>query len=415
VVFIATGGLLPADTYTVTLRSAANGFKDLAFGQLLDGDSNGTAGGDYVTTFANPPQQVVVSLPDFTRGPGQAVDVPPVEVIEVPDDDVTPGLPVRLSDADGIQSVVLTVTYDPGLLEITAASPGPDVPTISTVLADFADVGDFRQLTLTFSSPTPLEAGSAEFITLTAGVPLSAPSGAAHILDIEILDVNSGAISATADDAIHTVGFFGDATGDGTYSGLDAQRVARVTVGLDGGFRAYPTIDPLIVGDITRDGGFSGLDAQRIAQMTVGLDPVEIPPLPGETQPLIRVRAANQNAAGDVKSDLSRVRSAHRPPVSGVDADSGARSAPYDQMSNLGAQGAPYDWISDFRARSAPYDVPPDMQLKASMTDAVRSGTRQLFGEEVTHWVLDEPLGSLFDQNDLDPATIDEAFALVGG
>src|SRR5262249_38280028 len=43
-------GVLPNDTYTVTLRSASNGFKD-ASGGLLDGNANGTPGDDFVTTF----------------------------------------------------------------------------------------------------------------------------------------------------------------------------------------------------------------------------------------------------------------------------------------------------------------------------------------------------------------------------
>jgi hypothetical protein len=284
VTFIATGGPLPPDTYTVTLRSAANGFTDLASGELLDGDGDGTPGGDFVDTFiVDALQPVVVSLPDFTRGSLQPVDVPPVEVIETPVDDVTPGLPIQVSNADGIESVVLTITYDPELLDITAASPGPDMPVGSTVVPDFADVGTLRQVTLTFSSPDSLSAGSAELITLTAEVPDSAPSGTAQVLDVEIVSINGGAPAATADDALHEVGYFGDTTGNGGYSGLDAQRVARVVVGLDAGFEAFPTIDPLIVSDVTGNGGLSGLDAQRIAQMVVGLDPAEIPPLP---QPL---------------------------------------------------------------------------------------------------------------------------------
>ena len=60
-------------------------------GSQLDGDGDGSPGGDFSTTFTPPPAQpVIVSLPDFTRGPGQPVDVPPVAVIEAPDDDVTP-------------------------------------------------------------------------------------------------------------------------------------------------------------------------------------------------------------------------------------------------------------------------------------------------------------------------------------
>jgi hypothetical protein len=75
-------------------------------------------------------------------------------------------------------------------------------------------------------------------------------------------------------------GLFGDCTGNGSYSGLDAQRAARVGVGLDAGLAAYPHIDPLLLADVTGNGGISGLDAQRIALVPVGLDPPEIPRLP---------------------------------------------------------------------------------------------------------------------------------------
>jgi hypothetical protein len=71
----------------------------------------------------------------------------------------------------------------------------------------------------------------------------------------------------------------GDTTGNGAYSGLDAQRTARVIVRLDNGFEACPTIHPLVVADVTGNGGLSALDAQRIALKAVGLDPPEIPPV----------------------------------------------------------------------------------------------------------------------------------------
>jgi hypothetical protein len=79
------------------------------------------------------------------------------------------------------------------------------------------------------------------------------------------------------------VAYFGDVIGNGGYSGLDAQRVARVGVGLDSGFAAYPHIDPVVLADITGNGKLSGLDAQRIALVAAGADTPEIPPIP---QPL---------------------------------------------------------------------------------------------------------------------------------
>lgn len=136
------------------------------------------------------------------------------------------------------------------------------------------------QVGLDFSSPTPLPAGPLDFVILTAAVATPAERGRTHVLDVRDVIVNGGQMPAIVDDAVHKVAFFGDSTGDGTYSGLDAQRTARVVVGLDDGFDSHPDIDPLVIADVTGDGSISGLDAQRIAQFTVGMAPIEIPSLP---------------------------------------------------------------------------------------------------------------------------------------
>ena len=75
VTFVQTGGVLADGTYTVTLRSATNGFKDSS-GGLLDGDVNGSPGGDYTSVFTVGSSARVLSVPDFARGAGQAVNVP---------------------------------------------------------------------------------------------------------------------------------------------------------------------------------------------------------------------------------------------------------------------------------------------------------------------------------------------------
>ncbi|MCY2987972.1 MAG: S8 family serine peptidase, partial [Planctomycetota bacterium] len=70
VTFIKTGGVLDPDTYTVTLVSGANAFRDTA-GNLLDGNGDGTAGDAYqtnVTVTAPAVNSIRVSLPDFARG-----------------------------------------------------------------------------------------------------------------------------------------------------------------------------------------------------------------------------------------------------------------------------------------------------------------------------------------------------------
>ena len=278
--FLATGGPLSADRYTLTLASRPDGLVD-SLGRPLDGDADGIPGGDYTTTLTvGTAQPVVVSLPDFTRGPGQPVDVPPVEV---DDGDDTAGLPLHLSEAAGVTSVTLDIQYDPALLTITGAQPGPDLPDGADVLADTSVSG---VVSLQFISPAPLPPGPLELITLVADVPSSATYGAAHVLDVSAVTINGGTIAATADDAVHAAAYVGDTTGNQTYSGLDAQRVARVAVHLDSGFDAFPLIDPVVIADVTRNGALSGLDAQRIAQVSVGLDPPEIPPIPPQPQRL---------------------------------------------------------------------------------------------------------------------------------
>ena len=123
--FIKTGGPLEADTYTVTLRSAADGIIGKALGELLDGDGDGVAGGNFVQTFSVAASQpLVVSLPDFACGPGQALSGP----AEGSGVALTEGLPVRLNDAAGVTSVLLTIDYDPALLTISGAELGAGAP-----------------------------------------------------------------------------------------------------------------------------------------------------------------------------------------------------------------------------------------------------------------------------------------------
>lgn len=287
IIYVASGGPLLADTYTVRLRSAEDAFQQAVSGELLDGNADGIPGDDYVGTFlVAAPTSVVVSLPDFTRGPGQSVDVPAT----------SHGLPLTVSDGFGIQSLDLTLHYDPALLGITGASLGPDAPADATLAADTTVPG---RLTLRYAASTPLAAGPSTWATLAAQVPITAHYGAAHVLAISEVVVNAGQQSAVADEAIHLAVYFGDTTGDQDYSGLDAQRIARVVVGLDTGFAAFPLVDPVVVADVTGNGELSGLDAVLVARQVVGLDAPEIPPLPSGRAfpPATTAQASSQPAA----------------------------------------------------------------------------------------------------------------------
>jgi RHS repeat-associated protein len=267
ITFIKTRGPLEPDTYTVTLRSADNGFKDLD-GGLLDGNRDGTTGDDYVDTFVvTPSAAVVVSVPDFTRGPGQAVDLLPLGV----------GIPISLNDGAGVTSVDFALVYDPELLTISAVTPGDSLPPGTVVEADLTTRG---MVSVRVVAPAELGAGAIDLVRLMAEVPDTAPYRATHELFFTTVALNGGTLPAVADDGLHLVAYFGDTTGNGTYSALDGQRTLRVAVDLDSGFAAYPLVDPVLVADITANRAISALDATRILQEVVGLDRPEIPTLP---------------------------------------------------------------------------------------------------------------------------------------
>ncbi|HXG10201.1 MAG TPA: cohesin domain-containing protein [Gemmataceae bacterium] len=271
--FIRTGGPLPPDTYTVTLRSAANAFRDMG-GNLLDGNSDGTGGDNFVTTFTIAPSPaVVVSVPDFMRGPGQPVNVPANAAL--------PGIPLRLSNGDGIDSIDLTLRYDPALLTVTGAAVGPAVPAGATVIINTTTPG---VVVLSFLSPRSLPAGPIDFVRLIATVPTNAPYRDKHVLDLTGIQINEGAIPAVDDDGLHVAAFFGDVAPSGMsnvfYSSLDAVRTSRVVVGLDSGFEVFPLADPTVLADITSNGSLSSTDAVRLLQEAIGQDRPEIPPVP---------------------------------------------------------------------------------------------------------------------------------------
>lgn len=267
IVFVKTGGPLVADTYTVTLRSASNGFK-ATDGTLLDGNGDGVAGDNYVTNFTiSSSSSPVISIPNFTRGPGQPINVPTIGY----------GFPVKLSNGGGVTSVELVLQYNPAMLSIFGVAPGTLLPAGSQVQIAAPQPGF---LYVTINLPTALGAGPIDLLRVMAKVPQAASYGATHILSFPQVQLNGGAINVVADDSIHVVAYFGDTTGNQMYNSLDAERLLRVVVGLDSGFASYLLVDPMLIGEITGNDILNSLDATRILQEVVGLDRLEIPPLP---------------------------------------------------------------------------------------------------------------------------------------
>jgi hypothetical protein len=338
--FVKTGGTLAAGTYNVTIASRANGLVD-SLGRLLDGDANGTAGGDFTTSFvrgAAPATTPVLSLPDFIRGPGQDVRVPNNAAAGV-------ALPLTLSNADGVRRVTFTLNYDASLLDISAIEAMPGGPAATVTVAGSAGA---VQVTIEFAAP--LTGSTARAVAnIRATVPGTAPYGVQHRLDIADVQTASGAGAIAAgidDDAMHVVGYLGDADGNQAYGARDPFLLQNVLAGRDSGLGAWALTDPTIVGDIVPAAGLNVLDMLRLQQHVIALstNPAggmpEFPPIPT----LSMLALSTAMPASD---------QALAPPIDNVGAKvnwsgsfAAAEPAPTVTGANVAVTGASTDWMS---------------------------------------------------------------------
>ncbi len=275
--FIKSGSPLAGDTYTVTLRSAADGIKDTG-GLLLDGNGDGTAGDDFSSTFevaAPAANSVTVSIPDVVRGPGQAVNLPA---------DSTSGIPLTISEGTNVRAIDVRIAFDPTLISIEAATPGPDAPAGASVVLNNSTPG--LAIVVYFAS-APLPAGSGVFVNLQASVPEANASEnyrrhqVLDLHDVVVSDGNDNESPTIADDGLHVATFFGDVSANGRINAADAAQVARIAALLDSGFANTPSTDPGLLGDISGNSRLNAADASLVAQFAALITVPQIPPLPG--------------------------------------------------------------------------------------------------------------------------------------
>lgn len=218
---------------------------------------------------------------------------------------------------------------------MTGVTPGALLPAGALLEANLSTPG---QAVIALVLLEPLGAGALDLVTLHAEVPSTAPYRSAAVLDLAAVSLNDGGIPVVADDGVQVVAYFGDATGNATYSALDAQRVLRVAVGLDSGFAAYPTVDPVVVADVTGNGTLSALDGTRVLQKVVGQVRPEIPPLPAPVPPIVFV---TQTPA----PPPSPLHAAEREPMASMQGTGDAVSGVPSVRPN--ANSALIDWSSD--------------------------------------------------------------------
>ena len=168
----ATGVLAPGN-YSVTFRSASNGFVDLA-GDLLDGNNDGLPGDSFSAGFSVGATPVVVGVPAFARRPNGS------QTIELPNN-VTSGIPINLSNGSGVTSGRFSLQYNPALLDVTGVAVNASLPGATLTLDPSSTPGN---AVLVFTSSTPLATGVAHLGGLTATVPNSAAASYAAKVDL---------------------------------------------------------------------------------------------------------------------------------------------------------------------------------------------------------------------------------------
>ncbi len=310
VIFVATAadlpyGVLPADTYTVTVDGSDAGaflkYGSPNGGSKLDGDRNGSAGGNYVTTFSVPttvqayPPQIanpaatgagaIVGIPDFVAGNGQDINVPGYT-----------GIPVILTNPSSttltnLSKVSVDIDYDGALLDVTAGSAGNAggafvfSPQGSAALAGKSYVS----FTITFQPGGYLNVpagGSVVLAYLTANVPSTAVYGTKEWIQpnrIVVSQANSPtgttitAIPAIDSDSLHLAAYPGDINGDGQVDVFDV--LAENDLANGDGATAYNNADPNLVADVTGDSAVDIFDVLAINDFANGNPSDTIPPI----------------------------------------------------------------------------------------------------------------------------------------
>ena len=282
--FVKTGGPLVADSYTLVLKSGSDAFRKTGSFDPLDGDSDGLAGGDFSDDFVvSAPTLPVLGIADFARGNLQPIDVPAT----------AGGLPIRLSDGTGIESIAFTLTLrrdaaspaaDP--MVVSAIELAPGLPDDAVLSYDLLTNPGVIAISVTLPDGTTFGPGARSLVIVRATVGEDAVYGSKQVLDIGDIAVNGSAGGALDDDGVQVIALLGDTSGDRDYALLDVQRLQRTMVRYDSGFAAYPNADPIIIADINGNGMFSAVDAALLLQEVrfvndlPATDRPEIPPIP---------------------------------------------------------------------------------------------------------------------------------------
>ena len=209
VTFVPNNPLIAGD-YNVTYNSEDFVTQDASFNnqRILDGDGDGNPGGDLIANFSVTGGNVFISTPSFNRTPGQSVNV-----------DGT-GLPVSVSNAEGLRDIRIRVDYDPRLLNISNATVSGDLPEDWAVSQ--ININNNSAI-IDLAGTTPLSGDTTELIRLNAAVPEDAPLGNNQVLQVSggQLDNSNNSLIFTETAALHDLSTNDDGNGGDDNGGDD--------------------------------------------------------------------------------------------------------------------------------------------------------------------------------------------------
>ncbi len=284
--FVSAAGLLPADNYTLTLVSGTSAFNAAAGGGLLDGNNDGTPGDNYTNVFtvaSLPSNAVVLSVPSFTRGYGQPVNVPASGS----------GIPLTLSTGVNVTSVTFTLNFNPALLQLDSFTVNPTL--IAEGASGTMNVNNntgVANFIVSSASPFSTAAGALTLGTISATVPNTATYTSKEVLHISnlVIDDNEAIpqpLPSYGQDGVHVAAFFGDTNGSQGYSSADEVLLQRAVVGSNSGFSAYKDAAPVVTAGLAGNATLGGADATLLQRVILNNSTTTVvPPLPtGITPP----------------------------------------------------------------------------------------------------------------------------------
>lgn len=322
----------------------------------------------------------------FTQGTNGSVTI---EVVE--------GTPLATTDSYSVQQGQTLIVAVPGLLANDSDPNGdPVVAELLTQAANgFVTLASDGVFTYT---PNAGYAGTDSFtyrisdgfggtdeavvtinVTSTNSAPVIAPVGAVPAEEDDVAGID--------DDAVHAVGYLGDADGNRSYGAKDPFLLQNVVAARESGFGAWALTDPTVVGDIVAAAGLNVLDVLRLQQHVIALAHNPSAGLP-EFPPIVPLGSLSVLALSTLPAPAEQPLA---PPMelAGTKVNWEGRFAPNETTPNVAATGVAaagtsVDWMnspwardltdrlatSHAQAESASKSVLPGRELLRTLTRA---------------------------------------------